>query len=397
MQQRAWVVLPILAYITAIAPFSIDMYLPAMPQIAESLSTANATVQLTLSSYLMGVMLGPLFISPLSDALGRKPVLMSCLVVYCVASVGCALAGSISELIVYRVVQALSGGTTFVLSRAILSDLYQGNDLSKASSTMLLIMTVAPIIAPIGGAQVLRFYEWRVIFGLLVFLGALGVVLLFFVRETLPKTSRRSMQPFSILKSYGQIFRSMQAMGYIVVASGGAGTFFASLTASPFIFIDHFGMSPENFSYLFAMGAAAAIFANGVNTKIVHRFGFHRILVGVVGVQVFLALILLATSLTGFGGLWGIFAVTLWFMGILHVSNSNSIAGLMGIFRDRAGAASAVYTFLRYLTGMLCSGAVSVFNTSAPWPLAIVICFCAFLSIVGLVVVRISRAAPFSG
>lgn len=397
MQQRALLVLPILAYITAIAPFSIDMYLPAMPQIAESLSTSNATVQLTLSSYLMGVMIGPLFISPLSDALGRKPILMVCLFAYCLASVGCALADSISELLVYRVVQALTGGTTFVLSRAILSDLYEGNDLSKASSIMLLIMTIAPIVAPISGAQVLRFYEWRVIFGMLVFLGGLGMILLFFVRETLPKTKRRSMKPLSILKSYSKIFRSAEGMGYVVVSSGSAGAFFASLTASPFIFIDHFGMSPENFSYLFAIGALAAIFANGLNTKIVHRFGFNGILLGVVGLQVLLALLLLGTSLTGMGGFWGIFAVTMWLMGVLHLSNSNSLTGLMGLFRDRAGAASAVYTFIRYLTGMLCSAAVSLFNTSAPWPLALVICFCALLSVLGWVGVKIGKALPLQG
>lgn len=390
--QRPLLIIPILAYITAIAPFSIDMYLPALPQIAELLATSNASVQLTLSSYLVGVMIGPLFLSPLSDALGRKPILWGCMLAYCLASIGCALAQSISELIVWRVVQALTGGTTFVLSRAILSDLFQGNDLSKASSMMLLIMTIAPIVAPVSGAQVLKFYDWRAIFWILVFLGGCGLVLLFFVRETLPVEKRRSMRPLSILQSYSQIFRSSGAMGYVLIASGSAGAFFASLTASPFIFIDYFGLSPETFSHLFALGAIAAIFANWFNTKIVHRVGFRGMLLGVVIVQVLLALILLGTSLTGVGGFWGIFVVTLWLMAVLHLSNSNSITGLMGFFRDRAGAASAVYTFTRYLTGVLCTAAVSAFNTSAAWPLAMVICVCALLSVIGWLAVKIGSA-----
>ncbi|MEM7544320.1 MAG: multidrug effflux MFS transporter [Pseudomonadota bacterium] len=363
----------ILALISALGPFSIDMYLPAMPQMANALNASPAMLQLTITGYLLGVAVGPLVLAPLADAKGRKPVMALFLALYGVASAGCALAQSAEMLVMLRVAQAVAGGAAMAVSRAMLADVYEGDALSRASSILMTVFTIAPVVAPLFGAWLLELGSWRWIFWALVGVAGVSVGLLQLLPETLPKDRRRPYNLPSVLGSYGEILANPHGRRYLASTFAFAFMFFAMLSASPFIFIDHFGATPSEFAVYFAAISGAAIISNIMNARIVFRVGYERMLRGATWGLVVLAMVMGVVTLTEFGGVWGVFGVMFWLMGLFHISIANTMAGLMRAVGRGAGAASATLAFARFIGGALGTVMVGAFNTSAPWPFALVI------------------------
>lgn len=382
----------VLALISALGPFSIDMYLPAMPQMATALGASPAILQMTITGYLIGVAIGPLFLAPLADARGRKPVLGALLALYGIASGACALAGSAEALVALRILQAIAGGAAMAISRAMLADMYEGDALSRAASIMMAVFTIAPIVAPLFGAWLLEFGSWRWIFGALVLIAAGSIGLLQLLPETLPPERRRPYNVRAVIGGYGEIMRSPLARRYLASTVGFAFMFFAMLSASPFIFIDHFGVSPGGFAILFASISAAAIVSNFVNARFVFRIGYDGMLRAATLVLAVLAAVMVVVALTGAGGMWGVFAVMIWLMGVFHISNANAMAGLMKAMGHRAGAASAAMAFWRFMAGALGSFTAGAFNTSHPWPFALALCIGAVLAALSLLIGRATTA-----
>ncbi len=386
-----WVLI-VLALISALGPFSIDMYLPAMPQMASALNASPALLQMTITGYLIGVAIGPLLLAPIADAKGRKPVMAALLGLYALASAACALAQSAEALVALRVVQAIAGGAAMAISRAMLADLYQGDALSRASSILMTVFTIAPVVAPLFGAWLLEFGSWRWIFGALVIVAFVSIGLLQLLPETLAVEARRPYNLRSVMRGYGDIMRSARARRYLASTFAFAFMFFAMLSASPFIFIDHFGISAGGFAIFFAAISGAAIAANVLNARIVFRFGYDAMLRGATWGLVVLALVMAGVALTGVGGVWGIFFGMLWLMGLFHISIANTMAGLMQAMGRGAGAASAALAFCRFIGGALGSFAVGAFNSSAPWPFAIIIGVAAAGAVLALRLGRVTAA-----
>lgn len=382
----------ILALLSSLGPFSIDMYLPAMPQMAGALSASPAAMQMTITAYLIGNAVGPLFLSPLSDSWGRKRAQTLFLLGYAGASLACALAPNAEALIAARVCQAVAAGASTAAARAMLSDLFSGDALSRATSVLMTIFTIGPVAAPLIGAGILEVAGWRWIFWLLVGVGLVSILLFQVLPETLPPEKRRPYAPGAVLSGYLAMMRNPRALRYFASTFAFAFVFFGMLASAPFIFIEHFGMSPSGFAWLFAAISCAAFAGNIVNARFVFRFGYERMLRGATWAQAALGLAMTAVALTGAGGLWGVFAVMLWLMGVFHVSLANTMAGLMSVAGDRAGAAGAAMIFWRFVGGAAGSLTVGAFGTSAPWPFAAVILIGAAGALLALKVGR--GAAP---
>src|SRR5688572_33438998 len=247
-------------------PLAIDTYLPALPRIARELHTSDALVQVSLSVYFIGIALGQAFYGPLSDRMGRKPALYLGLVMFILASVGCALATSVQMLIAFRFLQALGGCAPLVVPRAIVRDHFDQRGSVRMLSILILIMGVAPILAPLIGGQLLVMFGWRSAFWALAAYSAVWFVLAFlFLDESLP-TARRRREPLSaILRIYGRLLLDRRYMGY--VASGGL--MFAGLltyiTGSAFVYIELFDVPADRFGLFFGMNAIGLIAASQVN------------------------------------------------------------------------------------------------------------------------------------
>ncbi|MEO0361109.1 MAG: multidrug effflux MFS transporter [Pseudomonadota bacterium] len=362
------------AFVSALGPFAIDMYLPALPQMAEALDAPGSLLQMTITAYLIGLAIGPLFLAPLSDAFGRRPVQTGFMAGFGLVSAGCAMAPTAEALVALRVLQALAAGTIMASMRAMLSDVYRGDALSRALSVVMAMFTAAPIVAPVLGAKLLAVGDWRWIFWALVGISAISTTLAALLPETLAPVRRVAYRPRAVVVGYLDILSRPPARRYLASTFAFAAMFFAMLAASPFIFIDHFGLSVEAFGYVFAAISAFAIVSNFVNARLVFRFGYDGMLRGATVGLCLLAAAMGAVAATGFGGVWGVFAAMVWIMGDYHVSIANTLAGLMATAGERAGAASAALTFFRFTGGAVGTAAVGAFGSSAPWPFAVVLC-----------------------
>ena len=369
---KLWVIV-VLALVSTIGPFSIDMYLPAMPRMTEALGASPAEMQFTISAFLLGVAIGPLFLAPLADAYGRLPVQSALLVVYAGVTAGCAITETVEQLIALRAVQAVAGGAAMASARAMMSDMYRGDALSRAMSILMSVFTMAPVIAPLFGAYVLELFGWRWIFWFMVIFSGASLLLMQLLPETLPPERRRPYRPGEVIAGYLEIARNRTALRYLGSTFGFAIMFFSMLSFSPFIFIDHFGLSAAAFGWIFAATSTAAIAANFLNARIVFRYGFDRMLQGATWAIALIAVAMAVVAATGAGGHWGVFAVMVWLMGAFHISNANALAGLMSVMGHRAGAASAALAFCRFVGGALGSVAVGAFGTTHPWPFAVMI------------------------
>ena len=366
-------IIVILASIGSLGPFAIDTYLPALPGMVEGLGTTTGMIQWTLAAYLIGIAVFPLFLAPFSDALGRKPTLYWALFAFVVISALCAFAPNIEMLIALRLAQAAAGGTVMTVARAVLADLYRGDTLSRAMSYLMLVFTTAPIIAPLIGGVVLEFGGWRWVFGFLSLIALVIMSATLALPETVPESARRKFSVSEAAQGYLHIARSRRARGYLFLTFASSLFFFAMLSGAPFIFIDHFDVTPLQFSYFFAGISAAALLGNFLNMRLVLRRGYARMLRDCAYGVTVLAIAMAAVAMTGVAGVWGVFGVMLWLMAAYHISAANSTAGLMDQLGQQAGGASAVLALFRFIGGAIGSGLIGVLGDSHPWTFAVVL------------------------
>lgn len=366
-------IIVILASIGSLGPFAVDTYLPALPGMVDSLGASAGMIQWTLAAYLIGIAVFPLFLAPLSDALGRKPILYWALSAFIAISALCAFAPSVETLIALRVAQAAAGGTVMTVARAVLADLYRGDVLSRAMSYLMLVFTMAPIVAPLAGGAILEIADWRWIFGALSGIALVIMAAALALPESVPESARRKFSAAEAWGGYLHIAKSAKARGYLTLTFASSLFFFAMLSGAPFIFIDYFGVSSLTFSYFFAGISAAALAGNYLNMRLVIRRGYPRMLrdcvFGVTGLAIATAIV----AATGVGGVWGVFGVMIWLMAAYHVLAANSTAGLMDQLGQQAGGASAVLALFRFTGGAIGSGLIGAFGDSHPWTFAVML------------------------
>ncbi|WP_235024082.1 multidrug effflux MFS transporter [Streptomyces sp. WAC05374] len=301
----------VLAALTALPSLSSDVYLPALPDVANTFTTTAVVVQLTLTSCLIGMALGQLAVGPLSDRLGRRRPLLGGMLLYTAASLACALAPTVGALIGLRFIQGVAGAAGIVIARAIIRDLYEGVKIAQVFSTLMLISGVAPVIAPLFGAQLLHVTDWRGIFAALAILGLVVVAAITLgLPETLPAAMRRTRGVG--LAQMRSLLTDRVFTGCLIAAAGAFGAFFAYLAASPFVLQDLYGASPQTYALLFGLNAAGMVATGQLNGRyLIRRFPVHTIVTAGLGLLLLasLAMLALATGLLGHVGLPALCAV----------------------------------------------------------------------------------------
>lgn len=361
----------LLACLAAIGPVTIDTYLPGMPAIAEQFSVTSALVEQSVSAYFAGLACGQLFFGPLSDRFGRRPVLLGGLLVYLIATLVCVFAASVGELVLARLAQGVGASATVVAGRAVIRDVWSGRRAARALSLIMLISAFAPLLAPILGGQIFNYFGWRPIFGVMLAFGLyLTAMVVFRLPETNGPGQRGDVRIMTFILSYGQVLKNVRAWSYILAGGLSMATMFAFITGSPFVYIEYFGVDPRYFGLLFGLNVGGMIAGNWINSRLVVRRGYVRMLGAGVCVSLTGVLIFAFCAWTLWGGLWAVALALLLACAPVGMIAANAIAGLLNIFPEQAGSASAVFGTLQYGFGAAGGVLVGVFHTGTPLALA---------------------------
>jgi len=379
----------ILGALTAFNSMSIDMYLPAFPQIAQDLSVPLGTVQLSVSAFLFGSAFGQLFYGPVADRWGRKRPLMFGIGLYILSTIGCALVRTGEGLLFWRVVMALGGGASIVISRAIVRDLYDTAEAAKMFSLLMLVMGAAPILAPLAGGQLLLFTGWRGIFGFLGFFGILSFgASLAWLPESLPIEKRIQRSLVEMLTSYGSLFRHRQYLLYAIALGAIAGFNFSYIAGAPQLFIELYGISPQHFGIIFGLNAFGLIGASQLNRKLLRRYTSEQILSLSFTVNLLGALLLTVSTMTGLGGFpvqLVLLFICLCTTGLLY---PNVTALALAPFATSAGTASALLGTIQYTLGATAGAFVGMFHNGKGLPMVLTMTCCAVVGRIAIMFIH---------
>lgn len=385
----------VLGALIAIAPLTIDMYLPSLPAITTDLDTSAAAVQLTLTGTLLGLALGQLLIGPLSDAVGRRRPLIAGLAVHVVASLLCVIAPNIEILGVLRVVQGLGAAAASVVATAVVRDLFAGSAAARIFSRLFLVIGVAPILAPTLGSVVLRFTEWQGVFVLLAVFGvALVALAAFALPETLPRADRRNGGIGGTVRRYGSLLTDRAFVGLILVTGLAMAAIFAYVSGSSFVFQEQYGLSEQQFGLVFGAGSAGLVAASQLNARLLNRYSPQQLLIAglVSGNVAGVALVFFAA--TGVGGLATIL-ICLWtVLAAAGLALPNAPALALSRHGEAAGTAAALLGAVQFGVGALAAPLVGVLGVGS-LAMGVVVAGSMLLAIVVLlVVVRPGRLGP---
>jgi MFS transporter, DHA1 family, multidrug resistance protein len=371
-----------------LGPFTIDTYLPSFPTIVEDYHTTASLVQISLTSCLLGLGLGQLIIGPMSDVKGRRKPLIFFIILYLLASLTCAIAPNIYFLIISRLVQGFAAAGGLVISRAIVRDLFSGRELTKFFTMMVLVGNLGPIVAPIAGGGILAFTNWH---GVFVALACLGAVLLFTVslklEETLPVENRVPSNLPQILKNFGSLFKDRTFLGYALTQGFTTAGIFAYVSGIPFVYQNIYGVTPQQFSFLFGVNGIALI----IGSQLVGR------LADIIPERTFLKIGLAISTFAGASLLIALFlnapllAVAIpifFFVGSISIIGTTCFALAIETQGHIAGSASALLGVLPFVLGSISAPLVGIAGPNTGIPMGVIIfcaSFLAFLSYFGLV------------
>lgn len=371
----------VLGLITAVGPFAIDMYLPALPSIGAALHASPASVKMTMTVFFVVMGSCQLVFGPLSDMFGRKRPLYAGLTIFIIGSVGCALARDIQTLIFFRGLQGFGACAGSVSPRAVVRDVLTGPDAARLMALLMLVFSVSPILAPVTGSAIIAGFGWRGVFWAVAIAAVIGLVLaVTLLKETRPPELRQASSWRSAFISYGVLLRDARFVGLVLVVAFAFASFVVYLTNASFVLIDHFGLTPTQFSLCFSLNAAAFIGASQFAGKLARRFGLPRVLkVAVVG---FAAPLILLAALTAAGVdslllLMGLLFLGFGFVGLI-MPTTTVLA--MEHHAPIAGAASALLGAIQVLTGAACAAISALFVSRTPLPMTIGFALCAVAS-----------------
>ena len=319
----------VLGLITAVGPFAIDMYLPALPSMGKSLGAGTGAVQMSLMAYFVVIGICQLFYGPLSDIVGRKLPIYGGLVIFTVGSIGCALAPNIEILIGFRVVQAFGACAGMVIPRAIVRDLYTGHDATRLMSLLMLTVSISPILAPLTGSFVIGAFGWRGVFAVLTIAAVLALVLAVTqLKETREDHHRADSTWRGAFSAYGLLLRDGEFIGLVLVGALGVASFFVYLGSASFVLINHYGLSPKLFSLCFALNAASFFGFSQLTGMLTQRFGLPPVVrIAAAG----LALSMVVLALEHHGAIAGTASAL---MGALQMIIGSAVMALAGLFAN---------------------------------------------------------------
>jgi len=364
----------VLGALSAIGPLTIDTYLPALPELTAEMGATNSQAQLTITGLLIGLGLGQLFIGPWSDAVGRRKPLLIGLGVHGLMSVMCALAPSIAMLAVTRTLQGIGGAAVAVVAMAVVRDLFSGIRAAQLLSRLILVLGVAPILAPSLGSALLTVTSWRGIFVFLA-IAAVGLFVLAFVAlpETLPPSRRQPGTIRGSLRGYRTVLSDRLFVVMVLVAGLMFATLFAYISGAPFILQGLFGLSAQQFGVAFSANAVGLILMTQINPILVKRYNPVRVLSVAVLIALTSALVLLATASTGFGGLLGFMIPMFFIVSSAGLAFPNAPAIALNRHGETAGTAAALLGASQFLVGGAIAPLVGLLDNGTAVPMAAII------------------------
>jgi MFS transporter, DHA1 family, multidrug resistance protein len=382
----------LLGAMTAFGALSIDMYLPGLPILARDLGTTDGAAQATVAAFLFGLAIGQLFYGPMADRLGRRPPLLIGVGIFTAASIGCALAPSIEALIVLRAVQAVGACAGIVIARAVVRDLYEARESVHVFSLLMLVMGIAPILAPLAGGYLVVLAGWRAIFGILAGFGVLvGLTILVLLPETRPSSVAAHSASEGSLRAYLEIAKDGRLMGFCLAGALTAASLFAYIAASSPLLIETYHVPVEAFGWIFGLNALGIIGSGQLNRRLTRRWSSRTILRGANWTACAFAVLMTAAALTGFGGAWGVL-VPLWFvLATYGVAAPNAISIVMHESGPRAGAASGLFGFMQSLVGAIVAALTGVLHDGTARPMVLLITAALFASALALMLTKPRR------
>lgn len=355
-----------LGVLVALGPFTIDMYLPALPTITDELHTTSTAVQLTLTGTLAGLGFGQLILGPLSDTFGRRRPLLAGTTIHVVASLLCVVAPNVAVLGVLRVLEGLGAAAASVVAIAVVRDLFTGVRAARMISRLVLVIGASPVLAPTVGGQMLRWTDWRGVFAALAVLGlAVTIMAAVALPETLPPARRRTGGLPATLRTYGGLLTDRTFVCLVLVSGLNASALFAYVAGSSFVFQDQYGLSEHAFSLIFAVNSVANIGASQVNVLLLTWFQPNRILVASLSTAVVSSTALVAMALTGAGGLIGLLVPLFVLLGAIGLSGPNAGALGLSLHGESAGTAAALFGSLNFGLGALTAPVVGLLGNDS--------------------------------
>lgn len=371
----------ILGLLAMLMPLSIDMYLPALPVISAQFGVPAGSAQMTLSTYILGFALGQLFYGPMADSLGRKPVILGGTLVFAAAAVACALAQTIDHLIIMRFFHGLAAAAASVVINALMRDIYPKEEFSRMMSFVMLVTTIAPLVAPMAGGAVLVWFSWHVIFWILALAALLAsAMIFFFIDETLPVERRQKFHIRTTIGNFASLFRHKRVLSYMLASGFSFAGMFSFLSAGPFVYIELNHVSPQHFGYYFALNIVFLFIMTIINSRFVRRVGALNMFRAGLWIQFVMALWLVVSAFLGVG-FWALVVGVAAFVGCVSMVSSNAMAVILDEFPHMAGTASSLAGTFRFGIGAIVGALLSMATFTTAWPMLWAMAFCATSSI----------------
>ncbi len=371
----------ILGLLAMLMPLSIDMYLPALPVISAQFGVPAGSAQMTLSTYILGFALGQLFYGPMADSLGRKPVILGGTLIFAAAAVACALAQTIDHLIVMRFFHGLAAAAASVVINALMRDIYPKEEFSRMMSFVMLVTTIAPLVAPMAGGAVLVWFSWHLIFWILALAALLAsAMIFFFIDETLPVERRQKFHIRTTIGNFASLFRHKRVLSYMLASGFSFAGMFSFLSAGPFVYIELNHVSPQHFGYYFALNIVFLFIMTIINSRFVRRVGALNMFRAGLWIQFVMAIWLVVSAFLGVG-FWALVVGVAAFVGCVSMVSSNAMAVILDEFPHMAGTASSLAGTFRFGIGAIVGALLSMATFTTAWPMLWAMAFCATSSI----------------
>lgn len=367
----------ILSALMAFTSLSTDIYLPAMPMMAKDL---HGDIELTITGFLIGFCIAQLIWGPISDHYGRRKPLFIGMVLFIIGSIGCALSTDITQIVFWRVFQALGACTGPMLGRAMIRDLFSRNRAAQMLSTLMLVMAVAPIAGPLLGGQMIQFTTWHTIFWLLVVIGMVMLVSLYWLPETLTEEKRVKASLPSAFHNYFMLLKNTHYMRFTLCLTTYYVAAYAFITGSPFVYITYFKVAPQHYGWLFAVNIVGLMGMSMLNRRLVYRYPLEKLLKYAVSVAALASLALVFGVTMHVGGMALIIVSIFIFFSMNGVIAATSAAAALDAVPNVAGSASALMGALQYGSGIISSLLLALMSDGTPWTMAWIMALFAVIS-----------------
>lgn len=369
----------VLGLVTISSPMAMNMYVPAFPEMAASLGTDLTSVQLTITSYLAALAIGQNVYGPLSDRYGRKSSLYAGLALFVVASVAVALSRTLPTMVVWRFVQGFGACAALAIPRAMMRDQYTGPDAARMLAGILLIASVAPILAPLAGSLITLAFGWPAIFWVIAAAGLAGLLLVrFALPETLPRERRSSAGGF--VRAYSRLLRDPVFMSAALMMAFGQAVFLGYLAASPAVFMGVYGLESWQFSLIYAVGAISWGAAAQAAPRLMERYGAERVATLFIRIAFLFTAALYALAFAGFGGLWALIVLVCLTFAALGIMLPTATVAALHPHGEVAGSASALIGTLGFALGAAVTAILSAFADGTVLPMLAAMVSCALLA-----------------